>query len=293
MDPDFVKLRDIKPVLSAYVNEAHQLLEKSQIPDDRTVHDVRVLMKKSRAVMKLIASQVDADFYKKQYDVFRAVGLKTRCWRDMSVHRKTLKDLKKKYPDVFSGLSAYKEINALLQKKESDEEPHNGMAGEVQTIRDLLSKTGYRIRFQSLTNLDPKKLINDLEETHRVVTERYLDSRNNLKPAKIHEFRKRAKDFLYQLYFFRPLNPSVIRSVEKKLDNITRNLGKYNDLAQLIISLDYKYKPDSPNPVLDELIVLIREEQDKCLSKVWPAARRIFNPGQRLINLLGFRILMI
>jgi CHAD domain-containing protein len=257
------------------------------------VHDVRVLMKKSRAVMKLIASQVDADFYKKQYDAFREVGLKTRSWRDMSVHRKTLKDLKKKYPDVFSGLSAFKEINALLQKKESDEEPHPGTAGEVQTIRDLLSKTGYRIRFQSLNNLDPKLLINDLEETHRIVTDRYLDSRNNLKPAKIHEFRKRAKDFLYQLYFFRPLNPSVIRSVEKKLDNMTRNLGKFNDLAQLIISLDYKYKPGSPNPALDELIILIREEQDKCLSKVWPTARRIFNPGQRLINLLGFRILMI
>ncbi len=74
---------------------------------------------------------------------------------------------------------------------------------------------------------------------------------------------------------------------------MTRNLGKYNDLAQLIISLAYKYKPGSPNPALDELIVLIREEQDKCLSKVWPTARRIFNPGQRLINLLGFRILMI
>jgi CHAD domain-containing protein len=293
MDPDFVKLRDIKPVLSAYVSEAHQLLEKARIPDDGAVHDVRVLMKKSRAVMKLIASQVDDDFFRKQYDTFREVGLKTRTWRDTSVHRKTLKDLKKKYPDVFSGLSAYNEINALLQKKESDAEPHPGMAGEVQTIRDLLSKTGYRIRFQTMNNLDPKVLINSLEQTYQIVTDKYLDSRNNLKSPKIHEFRKRAKDFLYQLYFFRPLNPSIIKSVEKKLDNLTRNLGKYNDLAQLIISLNYKYKSGSTNPALDELIVLIREEQDRCLSKVWPNARRIFNPGQRLINLLGFRILMI
>lgn len=293
MDPDFVKLRDIKPVLSAYVNEAHQLLTKAKIPDDRTVHDVRVLMKKSRAVMKLLASQVDDDFYRKQYDAFREVGLKTRTWRDTSVHRKTLKDLKKKYPEVFSGLSANKEINPLVQMQESAEEPHPGMTDEVQVISDLLNRTGYRIRFQTLNKLDPKILINDLEETHRIVTDRYLDSRNNLKPAKIHEFRKRAKDFLYQLYFFRPLNPSVIKSVEKKLDNLTRNLGKYNDLAQLIISLDYKYKSESANPDLDKLIVLVREEQDRCLSKVWPAARRIFSPGQRLINLLGFRILMI
>ncbi len=293
MDPDFVKLRDIKPVLSAYVNEAHQLLSKAKIPDDRTVHDVRVLMKKSRAVMKLLASQVDGDFFKKQYDAFREVGLKTRSWRDISVHRKTLKDLKKKYPAVFSELSTSKEILNLVQKQEYAEETHPGITDEVQVISDLLSKTGYRIRFQTLNNLDPKVLINDLEETHRIVTHRYLDCRNNLKPAKIHEFRKRAKDFLYQLYFFRSLNPSVIKSVEKKLDNLTRSLGKYNDLAQLIISLNYKYKAGSTNPALDQLIILIREEQDRCLSKVWPIARRIFSPGQRLINLLGFRILMI
>ena len=55
MEPDYIKLKDIKPALSGYLKESLGLLELSPVPDDRIIHDVRVLMKKSRAVMKLVA----------------------------------------------------------------------------------------------------------------------------------------------------------------------------------------------------------------------------------------------
>jgi CHAD domain-containing protein len=293
MEPDYVKLINIKPVLSDYIRESQFLIRKSPVPDAKSVHDIRVLMKKSRAVMRLISSQVDKEFYERQYQAFREVGLRTCSWRDTSVHRKMLKNLKKRYPDLFSDLSDNKELEVLIKKPPAKSEPSPIVFNEIEALYTILSKAGYRVRFENLNNLNPKILINDLEKTYRSVTEIYLECRNNLKLSKMHEFRKRAKDFLYQLYFFRPLNPSTIKSLEKKLDYLTQNLGKYNDFSQLIKNLNYKYRKGAASSGLDEFILIIREEQDKYLSNVWLAARKIFSPGQLLINMLGFRILMI
>jgi CHAD domain-containing protein len=137
-----------------------------------------------------------------------------------------------------------------------------------------------------MSKLDAKLLMSELELTYAVVTDIYISCRNSPKPDKLHEFRKKTKDFLYQLYFFRPLNPTAIKTLEKKLDNLSQNLGRYNDLTQLIRSLDYEYSANKYIPAMDELVIRIREKQDEYLSKVWPAAYKIFCPGQNLVKVL-------
>jgi hypothetical protein len=34
-------------------------------------------------------------------------------------------------------------------------------------------------------------------------------------------------------------------------------------------------------------------QQDRYIARVWPSAHKIFCPGQKLINVLGFRLLVI
>lgn len=293
MEPDYVKLKDIKPSLSGYLKEALAMLKENPVPDDNTVHDVRVLMKESRAVMKLISGQIDTESFKRDYESLREVGRILSSWRETSVHRKTLKELKRKNQGLFSALRDHEKINLLMKKTEVPTEPSEVMKNDLENIEELIDKTGYRIRFQTLDNLAPGSLLMELEKTYGIVVDRYIICRNNPKPANLHELRKKAKDLLYQLWFFRPLNPGSVKSLEKKLDTLTQNLGKYNDLTQLVLALDYKYTGASDNPSLDQLILLIREEQDDYLSEVWPQALKIFRPGQKLINMLGFKILMI
>jgi CHAD domain-containing protein len=293
MELDYVKLRDIKPALSGYIGEAQSLLKLKPVPDDEVVHDVRVLMKRSRAVMRLIGNQFDEEFYNREYGTFREVGRIMSSWRDTSVHRKTLKSLKKNHSGLFSMLSDNEKLEKILSKADIPAEPSTDVQADLATIDDLLGKSGYRVRFQAMNNFDPKMLLSELDKTYNIVTDKYLSCRNSMKPADVHQFRKRAKDFLYQLWFFRPLNPGKVKTLEKRLDILTMNLGKYNDLAQLIITLDYKYTGSGNPPALDELILIIRKAQDDYLSKVWPLAYKIFCPGQKLVNLLGFRVLMI
>lgn len=293
MEPDYVKLKEIKPALSDYIREALELLKKDPVPDDKAVHDIRVLMKKSRAVMKLIISQVEAESFEREYGAFREVGRIMRLWRDTSVHRKTLKDLKKEYPKIFSRARENRKMEELLLRSNQPADQTQELNDQIASINELLNKSGYRIRFQSLEKLDPRLLITELDGSFKQASHRYMKCRNNPRASNIHEFRKKAKDFLYQLYFFRPLNQSAVKNVEKRIENLTQNLGKYNDLDQLIRTLEYKYKAKSDSQALDELILMIRNEQDRYLLRVWPAAYKVFCPGQSIINVLGFKILMI
>lgn len=293
MEPDYIKLKDIKPALAEYIRESQALLNQSVIPDENTVHDVRVLMKKARSVVRLIADQMDTVFIGREMLSLREVGRILCSWRDISVLRKALKDLKKKHPDIFYKLGDNEKINILMKKPEPLEElPENEKKSLVQIV-DILNKSSYRIRFETMSRLDPHLLIKSLEASYICVVNNYMICRNNPKPVSLHDLRKRAKDFLYQLWFFRPLNPSVVKALEKKLDLLTQNLGKYNDLSQLLKEINYKYEYKTNHPALDELAILIREEQDRNLAKVWPLAHKIFCPGQSLVNVLGFKLLVI
>ena len=293
MEPDFVKLKGIKPALAGYIRDAQTLMKQSVVPDEKVVHDVRVLMKKARSVLKLAAPQLDIKFHEKEMQALREVGRIMCSWRETSVHRKNLKGLRRDHPDIFSKLQDNEKINLLLKKPETERIPSDTEINSVGKIIDILNKTYYRVRFEPMNNFDPQLLIKSLESAYTYIVDNYLVCRNKPGQANIHELRKRSKDFFYQLWFFRPLNPSVVKVLEKKLDIMTQNLGKYNDLSQLIKAINYKYKNNANPPALDELVLIIREEQDSYLRKVWPTAYKIFCPGQKLVNVLGFRLLVI
>ena len=94
------KLKEIKPVLCGYISEAQHMLDPGVVPDEKVVHDVRVLMKKSRATIKLLKTQMDEESFNREYNSFREIGRIMQSWRETSVHRKLLRDLKKKHPGI-------------------------------------------------------------------------------------------------------------------------------------------------------------------------------------------------
>jgi CHAD domain-containing protein len=293
MELDFVKLKQIKPAIAGYIRKSQVLLKKSDIPDEKAIHDIRVLMKKSRSLLKLTAHQTHNPYYERDISDLREIGKTLSSWRETSVYRKILKDLRKELPDIFLALEGNPFISIFLEKPKPTDKLSEELKSALGQIETLLNKTGYRIRFQTMNMIDPQILIRELDVTYMRVAKIYLKCRNNPKPSTIHKFRQKSKDFLYQLYIFRPLNPSSIKALEKKLEIMTLNLGKFNDLAQIIRVLGYNYREAANLPPMDELILKIRDKQDRYLAKVWLPAYQVFCPGQKLVNLLGFKLLVI
>ena len=88
---DYIKLKEIKPVLAGYLGNSKMLLLKSPVPDEKTIHDIRVLMKKSRSTIKLLISQLEDETFKREYNSYREIGRILCSWRESSVFRKTVR----------------------------------------------------------------------------------------------------------------------------------------------------------------------------------------------------------
>ncbi|MCI0522670.1 MAG: CHAD domain-containing protein [Bacteroidales bacterium] len=290
METDPLVLKEIKPALTGYLREALALLGRSPFPDDDAIHDIRVLMKRQRATVRLIRPLIDEVSYNREYIAGREVGRMLSSWRETSVLRKTVRELRKENPELFSKLKDNEKVREMLRKPYSSWEKAAEKSSYIKTIGTQLTRALYRVRFLTLDNTDLKLLSGGLERNYLIAARAYLDCRNNPKQSLIHEFRKKSKTFLYQLWFFRPLNLSAIKALEKKLDSLTQNLGKFNDLAQIREQTGYSYQPDN-DPVMDELAIVIRDKQERYLSKVWPDAYRIFRPGNMLHDLPGFKSL--
>jgi CHAD domain-containing protein len=164
MESGYIRLMEIKPELSGYLAEAARLLRKSPVPADSSVHEMRVLLKKSRAALKLVSSQVDGGQNTKDIQSLKEAARHMSSWRDTTVHRKTLRDLKKDYSGLFDKLRDHVKIAAILRRQEAAKESSPELNESIEIIESLLKKTRYRLRFTNMQNLDPNVLLKELEK---------------------------------------------------------------------------------------------------------------------------------
>lgn len=280
------RAKDIKSTMTGYISGSLLLLAQQPVPDDDAIHDIRVMMKKHRATLRLIRPLLDEAVFRRESLAGRETGRILASWRETAVLRKTAKSLKKDNPELFVRLRENEKIQNLLRKPYSTWDEAGVKALAVSEVTARLTTAKHRLRFLSLAEPDLRLLLREIEFNYKVAAADYLECRNNVKPRLLHEFRKKSKTFLYQLTYFRHLNPAAVKSLEKKLDVITQNLGRYNDLAEIAALTGYRYGSAENSAVSDELAIVIRDRQDRCLAKVWPVAYRLFAPGKKLEDLL-------
>jgi CHAD domain-containing protein len=281
------QVREIKPSMTDYITGSLILLDQQPLPDDAAIHDIRVMMKKLRAAIRLVRPLLDEAVYNREYLSGRETGRILSSWRETAVLRKTVRALRKANPGLFLKLWDNEQIQSLLRKPYSSWEEAGVQARAVSEVKDQLTRTKHRLRFISLIDPDYRMLLEELDRSYTAARGAYLKCRNNPRSSLLHEFRKKSKTFMYQLVYFRHLNPTALKSIEKKLDTMTQNLGRSNDLAQIMAMTGYKYGSASNSDVADELAIVIRDRQDGYLMKVWPIAYRLFAPGKKLEDQLG------
>ncbi|HNT93683.1 MAG: CHAD domain-containing protein [Bacteroidales bacterium] len=279
--------KDIKAAMAGYLAGSLKLLDVRPVPGDAAIHDVRVLMKKHRAAVRLIRPLLDEAVYSREYLAGRETGRILATWREMAVLRKTARALKKENPELFVRLRDNEKMQGLLRKPYSTWDEAGEKAGAVREVAGRLKKAEYRLRFLGLNEPDMLLMLGELDGSYKTACQAYMACRHKPSARLLHEFRKKSKTLMYQLTFFRHLNPAAVKPVEKKLNAMTRNLGKYNDLDQIIQLTGYRFGAPENSDTDNELAIVIRDRQERYLMKVWPAAYRIFAPGKKLQDILG------
>ena len=94
--------RYLRKVLQSFIGESEAMIPAEGFPDVDEVHDIRVNMKRSRAILKLLRVSTRSDFYTRENGSLRDISSLFSSSREKEVLKKTLRMLSKKYPDLFS-----------------------------------------------------------------------------------------------------------------------------------------------------------------------------------------------
>jgi CHAD domain-containing protein len=183
---DLRNMTDIKASIAELISGSLQLLGRQPLPDGAAIHDIRVMMKKYRASVRLVRPLLDDTVYRREYLAGRETGRILSSWRETDVMRKTFRTLKKDNQELFIRLREDEKVRGLLRKQYSTWEEAGIQVKIVTEVAGRLTRAKHRLRFISLKVQDLNQLLGEMERSYCLAAKAYMACRNNPKPPLLH-----------------------------------------------------------------------------------------------------------
>jgi CHAD domain-containing protein len=267
--------KHLRRELQALLAESEMLIPAVGCPSPVAIHDIRVNMKRCRAILKLLRASPDAVYYSRENIAMRDISALFSSSREADVLKKTLKYMGRKYPDTFSRkLIEWFMSSADEQSAGIMDEDHRATMAKDASGR--LIRAWYRIGFLNLRLVNRELLLDGLLNSFIRAEENYHSSMISESPTQVHELRKRVKDLLYQVRFFSDYNPDHFGKLYNELDCLASSLGKCNDLA-----VAYTFTAESRNTGsikgIEAAAELLESERKTLFREALPVASHIFS----------------
>lgn len=214
---------------------------------DSAIHEARKAMKRLRAVLRLIRSEIGDDAYRWENAVLRDASRSTAPIRDGVVMVATIDRIRERYEGQIADES-FSDLRAALQGRSDrlrrrvldDEEI---VPGVIRTLRSA------RVRYSSwpVESDDPmvlygrspiphafESLAPGLGRTYGRGQKEMRQAVANPTAANFHLWRKRAKYLRHQAEILRPLWPDAVGGLAQSLEQLGEWLGDDHDLAVLL-----------------------------------------------------------
>lgn len=280
---------EIKQVLLSYIGDSLDLMLNETGKQDRVVHAVRVNMKKSRAALRLIRSFLGDDVYRRENASFRDTSRLLAELRESRVHLKTLEKLNRRYQKLVRAqlMKDTRKVLASHRGKVVATDMHT--ADVWEEVIDRLWKAKFRINFIKMDAVSPADFCAGFQKNFMRALDFHLASLRDPGMHNIHEFRKFSKYLWYQLPFFEHLAPDYVALMEKDLKELTDRLGNEHDLRVLEDFLLENRAKLGKKRRMDQLIRVIRKEQNRQLKKCWPLSREVYHQRPTILEIVQDR----
>jgi CHAD domain-containing protein len=197
-------------------------------PGDAAIHEARVCVKKSRAILRLLQPALCSD-YRRETKQLRGAGDALSTLRDADATEETLNALRNRYPTAISsaalagiagGLRARKQV-ARARSKDSLATARRGLADSARSTPSSVERvaTVRRVR---------KGMVRGYRRARRALRQVAPDS----DVARFHLWRRRVKDHWYQIRLVERFSPAL-RTRAKALRRLEALLGDDHNLALL------------------------------------------------------------
>lgn len=240
----------------------------------KRVHEARKDLKKLRAVLRLVRSEVPADVYRSANERFREAGRKLSSARDAEVKLDTLRSLREHYPADFPPLGANRLEAALMAERDALEASLRADGARLSSAREAIEAAREPIASLPLGTDGWALVGGGLDRAYRRGRSLFEVAVADPSDHNVHEWRKRAKELWYHLRILECIWEPVVGQMAQQAHELGDLLGDHHDLAVLIEDAESREGMISA-PMRERLAILAERRQAELLAE----ARRV---GERL-----------
>jgi CHAD domain-containing protein len=222
---------DVKRIAREQIDRALESVQDSN--NGRGVHDARKRLKMLRALVRLVRDPLGPASYAAENQSYRTAGRRLSALRDADVLLSTLRgvttELGREHQD------AARRIRTQLTRQRAK---HRSMlTGTLPFVRSTLDDARRRIERWPLGSLAADDILDGFSTAYRRGRRAFHAARAHSDDERLHEWRKRVKDFWYDLRLLRDAWPCVTDGWTAEAHRLADLLGDDHDLAVLMQSI--------------------------------------------------------
>jgi CHAD domain-containing protein len=251
-------------------------IDSLQAADEWTVHEIRKVLKRLRALMRLLRPRLGPKRFARENAALRDCGRRLAGARDAEVMLSTLDALCGRHPAKLAGSRGVERLRAQLRTERDraaatairDPRLRGAVADDLRAVRE-------RVAGWELTLRDAKLVGPGLERLYRQGRRDLRGARRHKDSEALHQWRKRVKDLRYVAETLDRGDRHVHR-VARRADRLGETLGEEHDLALLARAVRRRPKHFAGDrPARKTLLKLIARRRAKL-------RRRALRDGERL-----------
>jgi CHAD domain-containing protein len=222
----------LRRIVSEEFDSAVERLTSSSDADrDEAVHEARKSVKKVRAVLRLVETDL-GDLYATENVRLRDIGRKLSELRDAGAIIEALDGLIEKYRDEL-GKQMFASVRRGLVTRKGEFEQRAGAERLLRGLATSLRAAGKRAKAWPLGHHGFSAIEPGLRETFRRGKRALALALEHSDPANFHEWRKRVKDHWYHVRLLENLWPEMMEARAKSLKDLETWLGEDHNFVVL------------------------------------------------------------
>lgn len=224
------------------------------------IHGARKDIKKVRAVIRLVRTEITKKAYCRQIRLMREAAKHLAAPRDAFVKVKTLRNLTRHFKGQLAP-GALRHVRAALHNAANEETKRFAKEKTAKAVERLLRRMAKEFDHMTVSGKGWKALSPGVKAAYSEGRCAYQTALKDSTPENFHEWRKRAKDLWYQVTLLRPVWPEQMDAMASELEALGEYLGDDHDLVILRQAVEEQCADDGHSRELETLKGLIEERQ--------------------------------
>jgi CHAD domain-containing protein len=222
----------LRCIVDELIKRAIACIKEPSTERDEDLHQVRLAIKRLRAVLRVLRPVVSKTFFKRENTRLRSAARRLARLRDLAVARRTLEQVTDKLESHSQEAAVQEVFEAFLAQTPASSHYEEDRETALRLAARALVQTRHAFQVLPLPERG-WKIEPGLKKLYRQNRTWMKCASSSDKDEDFHEWRKRVKYDFYLLKMLTPMWPNRLGKTVKCLDCLQDKLGKDHDLAVL------------------------------------------------------------